>query len=130
MNMRRNLQKCLFGILGLLLSGPALAKVKTEVIEYKEGATVLEGVLSYDDKFKGPRPAVIVVHEWMGLDDYAKRRTTELAEKGYIAFAADIYGKGVRPADMKEAAALSGKFKGDRNLLRARAKAALDTVLL
>lgn len=106
-------------VLGTLICFPALAKLQTKTVEYKQGETVLEGVLSFDDKFKGPRPAVIVIHEWMGLDDYAKMRTKQLAEQGYIAFAADIYGKGVKVADMKQAGELAGKCKGDRALLRA-----------
>jgi len=67
-----------------------------------------------------------VVHEWMGLDDYVKRRADMLAQLGYVAFAADIYGKGVRADSMEEAQRLSGIYKGDRPLMRTRAQAALD----
>lgn len=115
--------------LTLLTGASALAKLQTKTIEYKEGDTVLEGVLYHDDKFKGPRPAVVVVHEWMGLDDYAKTRAKELAAEGYVALAADIYGKGVKVADLKQAGELSGKFKADRPLLRRRVRAAFDTLL-
>src|ERR1043166_3451725 len=104
----------------LALAGVAHAKVKTEVVTYKQGSTVLEGYLAYDDAQTGKRPGVLVVHAWMGLDDNAKKRTEMLAELGYVAFAADIYGKGVRPKDKKEAAEQAGKYKGDRALLRQR----------
>ena len=107
---------------------PASAAVKTEIVEYKDGDQVCEGFLAYDDAAKGKRPGVVVVHEWMGLGDYAKGRATKLAELGYVAFAADIYGKGIRAKDAKEAGALAGKFKGDLPLLRSRAKAAFDTL--
>ena len=107
---------------------PAAAAVKTEVVEYKDGDQVCEGFLAYDDAAKGKRPGVVVVHEWMGLGDYAKGRATKLAELGYVAFAADIYGKGIRAKDAKEAGALAGKYKGDLPLLRSRAKAAFDTL--
>jgi dienelactone hydrolase len=100
----------------------------TEVIEYKHGETVLEGYLAYDDAVKGKRPGVIVVHEWWGLSNYAKMRTEQLAKLGYIAFAIDMYGKGIRAKDPKEAASLSGIYRGDRPLMRARANAGLEVL--
>ncbi len=111
-----------------LMSATAMAKVETKVIEYKEGDVTLEGYLAYDTKFKGPRPGVLVVHEWMGLDGYAKSRTEQLAKLGYIAFAADIFGKGVRPATMDEAAKVSSGYKANPELWRARAVASLATL--
>jgi dienelactone hydrolase len=110
------------------IAARAHAEVKTQTVEYKEGATVLEGYFAYDDAFSGKRPGIIVAHEWMGLNDYAKRRARELAQLGYVAFALDIYGKGVRAKDPKEAGALATKYKSDRALLRARALAAFDTL--
>jgi dienelactone hydrolase len=107
---------------------PASGAVKTEVVEYKDGDQICEGLLAYDDTAKGKQPGVVVVHEWMGLGDYAKGRATKLAELGYVAFAADIYGKGIRAKDAKEAGALAGKYKGDLPLLRSRARAAFDTL--
>jgi dienelactone hydrolase len=86
----------------------------------------LEGFLAYDDSVQGKRPGVLVVHQWFGLTDYEKRRATMLAQLGYVAFCADIYGKGIRPKNVQEAGALSGKYKSDRQLLRARVNAALD----
>src|SRR5262245_18820565 len=86
-----------------VLAGRAEAKVKTKLVEYKQGDAVLEGYLAYDDAAKGKRPGVLVVHAWMGLDDNAKKRAEMLAELGYVAFAADIYGKGVRPKNRDEA---------------------------
>jgi dienelactone hydrolase len=64
----------------------------------------------------------------MGISDDTKKRATEIASLGYVAFAADIYGKGARPKTPQEAGALAGKFKGDRALLRARINAALDVL--
>src|ERR1017187_1649788 len=83
------------------------AALHTETIEYKQGDATLEGYLAYDDAVKGPRPGVLVAHEWMGLNDYAKRRARELAGLGYTAFALDIYGKGIRPKTREEAGALA-----------------------
>ena len=102
------------------LSVPAFAKVKTELITYKDGGTELEGFLAYDDAAKGARPGVLVVHDWTGLQEYTKTRTTQLAEMGYVAFAADIYGKGVRPTESKDCAVQAGTYKNDLPLLRKR----------
>ena len=107
---------------------PAWATLKTLPVEYRQGDTLLEGYWAYDDAFKGKRPGIIVVHEWMGLNNYAKRRADMLAQLGYIAFAADIYGKGIRPQTVADAGAMAGKFKADRVLLRARVKVALDVL--
>ncbi|MFO1422131.1 MAG: dienelactone hydrolase family protein [Candidatus Competibacteraceae bacterium] len=119
-------------LLLLLLSGltPALvqAAIETKTVEYRQGDTRLVGYLAYPKDAKGPLPGVLVVHEWMGLNDYAKRRAEQLAELGYVAFAADIYGDGKIAADVKEAGALSGTYKKDRPLLRARTAAGLATL--
>ena len=105
---------------------PAAAKVKTEVVEYKQGDVVLQGYLSYDESITGKRPAVLVVHDWMGVSDDTKMRAEMLAGLGYVALTADIYGKGVRPKNAQEAQAEAGKYYKDRALWRARAKAGLD----
>ncbi len=97
----------------------------TEKIEYRQGDTVLEGYLAYDASLKGPRPGVLVVHQWKGLTDYEMKRAEMLAKLGYIAFAVDIYGKGVRPTSSQEAGAEAGKYKSNRALLRARVQAGL-----
>jgi dienelactone hydrolase len=111
---------------GLLMSSTVLGALKTQTVEYKQGDAVLEGYLSYDDSFQGKRPGVLVIHEWTGLGDYAKMRADKLAQLGYVAFAADIYGKGVRPKDPKDASAEAGKYYADRALMRSRARAGLD----
>jgi dienelactone hydrolase len=110
----------------LALAAPSFAKVKTELITYKDGSAELEGFLAYDDAVKAPRPGVLVVHDWTGLQEYTKTRTTQLAELGYVAFAADIYGKGVRPTDPKECGVQAGTYKNDLPLLRRRVLLGLD----
>ncbi len=107
----------------------AFAKIKTEVVEYKDGDTVCEGFLAYDDAHDKPRPGVLVVQDWTGVGDYVKGRAQQLAELGYVAFCADIYGKGVRPTDPKDCAAQAGKYKGDRPALRQRVKAGLAQLM-
>ncbi len=113
---------------GLLVSS-AYAKIQSKTIEYKDGDAVLEGYLVYDDASKEKKPGVLVVHEWMGLGAYEKGRAEQLAALGYVAFAADIYGKGIRPKDGKEAGEFAGKYRGnDRKVLRSRVNAALDVL--
>ncbi len=106
----------------------AEAKVRTETVEYRDGDTVLEGYLAYDDAMKGKRPGVVVVHEWWGLNDYAKGRAEELANLGYVAFAIDMYGKGVRAKTAEEAGKLAGIYRADRTLMRRRADAGLEVL--
>lgn len=116
----------LFLMILLIGAGSAEAALKTRVIEYHDGSALLEGYLAYDDSFSGSRPGVLVVHEWRGLNDYTKHRAEQLAGLGYVAFAADMYGKGIYAKDHQEAGKLSGIYRNDRNLMRARAKAGLD----
>jgi dienelactone hydrolase len=89
---------------------------------------VLEGYLTMPANVTAKTPTVIVVHDWMGVGDYVKMRADQLAGLGYIAFAADIYGKATRPKDQKEASEFATKYKDDRKLMRARVQAALDTL--
>jgi len=111
-------------VLGCLWS--ASAEIKTQTVNYRDGDTELEGYLAYGDSIVGKRPAVLVVHQWMGLSDYEKKRCEMLAKLGYVAFAVDVYGKGVRPTSVPEAGAQAGKYKNDRPLLRQRVNAGLD----
>ncbi len=112
----------------LAAAAPARAKLHGETIEYKDGDAVLEGYVAWDDAGAAKKPGVVVVHDWMGLSAETKRRADMLAGLGYVAFAADIYGKGVRPTDMKSAGAEATKWKGDRAKLRRRVRAALDAL--
>jgi dienelactone hydrolase len=113
----------------LLAAQTAQAGLITKTIEYKQGDTVLEGYLAYDDSVKGKRPGVLVIHEWTGVNDYVKKRAEQLARLGYVAFAADIYGKGVRPSTPDAASKEAAKYRGkDRSLIRARAAAGLATL--
>ncbi|HEY1660924.1 MAG TPA: dienelactone hydrolase family protein [Verrucomicrobiae bacterium] len=100
--------------------------IHTETVAYQDGNTTLEGYLAYDDSTTGKRPGVLIVHQWHGLTDYEKMRAQQLAQLGYVAFCADIYGKGVRPQTPQESGAQAGKYKNDRKLLRERVNAGLD----
>jgi len=123
------MSRYLLGVMALgLLVGRADAKLHTETVAYKDGDAVLEGYLVWDDGGAAKKPAVLVVHDWMGISDDTRKRADMLARLGYVAFAADIYGKGAQPKDAAAAGPLAGKWKKDRAALRKRAKAALDLV--
>lgn len=115
-------------VLSLGMTIAAQAALKTQVIDYKDGNTVLEGYLAYDDSFSGKRPGVLIVHEWTGLGTYVKGRAEQLAKLGYVAFAADIYGKGIRPNNPKDAATQAGIYRSNRQLMRERAQAGLSVL--
>jgi len=110
----------------LSIASASMARVVITTVEYKQGDTVCQGYLSYDDSISGRRPAILIVHDWMGVSDYQKMRAEQLATLGYVALAADVYGKGVRPANRDEASAQAGKYYKDRPLYRARVRAGLD----
>jgi len=114
----------------LLLTGVmamnAEAKVELKKVEYKSGDQTFEGVIAMDSAMKGKKPGIVVFHNWMGVTGETESKITELAKLGYVAMAADVYGKGIRPKDAKEAGELATKYKNDRKLLRERASTALD----
>jgi len=120
------MKQLILTLLLLVAASSAEARMVSKTVEYTQGGTVLEGYLAYDDSLKGKAPGVLVVHDWTGLGIFAKLKAERLAAKGYVAFAADIYGKGIRPRAQDAAAREAGKYKADRQLLRARAQAALD----
>ena len=105
------------------------AAVRMETYPYGKGDVRLVGYVAWDDAISGPRPAVLVIHEWWGLNDYARDRAKALASMGYLALAADIYGEGFETKDPAKARELAGKFRGgDRVLLRERVTSALEAL--
>ncbi len=111
----------------ILLAGAALAEVKTESFDYKQGDTTLEGFIAYDDAKTGKLPGVLIFPQWTGPSEHERNVAREMAKLGYVAMVADVYGKGVRPAPPKETGAEMGKYMGNRPLLRSRVKAGFET---
>ncbi len=101
------------------------AEIRTEVVEYKDGDVTLEGfVLGFGEgRQVAGSPCV---HQWTGLTRYEKGRCRQLAELGYVAFAVDVYGKGIRPTAMQDAAKQAGMYKTDRQLYRRRLTVGLE----
>jgi dienelactone hydrolase len=115
------------GILCLILTtSNAMATIVTKDVTYKAGDTSLKGYVAYDDQKQGKLPAVVVVPEWWGNNDYPKRRARMLAELGYVAFAADMYGDGKTTEDAKQAGEWAGAARKDMDALVARFNAAVD----
>ena len=103
------------------------AEIKENVVEYKSGDTICEGLHVVDTAKSGKLPAILIVHQWTGLSDNEKMRARMLAELGYNVFAADIYGKGIRPQP-PEAGKEAGKYKADRKMYRERMLSALEVL--
>jgi dienelactone hydrolase len=117
------------GTLALLLAaGTAAAAVKTKEIEYEHDGTKLKGLLVFDDAGTGKRPGVLVFHEWWGLNDYAKKRAAMLAELGYVAFCADMYGDGKVTEHPKEAGKMAQEVRMNAKVWQGRAQAALKVL--
>ncbi|MGP8051485.1 MAG: dienelactone hydrolase family protein [Desulfobaccales bacterium] len=115
-------------ILALTSGMEVQAAMVTKGVEYQYDGTVFKGFLAYDDALPGRRPGVLVVHEWWGLNDFARQKAEQLAGLGYVALAADMYGHGLVTRDPQEAAKLAGALRGNPALLRARAQAALTAL--
>ena len=109
----------------VVLAGTAHAGVVGKDVEYRHGDVALKGYVAYDDAREGKLPGVLVVHAWRGHGENAQAKARELAQLGYVAFALDMYGKGVYAKDSQEAAKLAGGFYGNRELMRTRAQAGL-----
>jgi dienelactone hydrolase len=96
--------------------------IEAETVAYEHEGLPLEGYLARDIQADERRPAVLVVHDWNGVADNVRMRTQMLARRGYVAFAADLYGAGVRPTG-DAAAAEARKYYDDLPLLRSRVAA-------
>lgn len=115
-------------IVTLMFSFNAGAALKTKTVEYDHKGKKMEGFLAWDSSAKGKRPGVLIVHEWKGIGDHVRDSAKKLAKMGYIAFAADIYGKDIRPKTNEEASKISSKYKSNRKLLRQRVNRGLDVL--
>ena len=107
-------------------------KLKTESVTYSpadnKDSLVMDGYIAWDENIEGKRPAVLVVHEWWGMNDYIKRRVRELAGLGYLAMGVDFYGNGKRADNPTDAGNLAGAFYKDPLMAQARFDAALNVI--
>ncbi|MCX7420812.1 MAG: dienelactone hydrolase family protein [Planctomycetia bacterium] len=115
-------------VLILITSLSAQAAVQTKMVTYKHGDLECRGFLAWDDAVQGTRPGVLVVHEWWGLDEYARQRATQLAKLGYVAFAADMYGEGKTADHPDNARQMATTVRMNVENWRKRATVALDVL--
>jgi len=102
--------------------------IQTRLIEYRHGDVLLEGFFAWDDSAPGQRPAVAIVHAWGGRGEFEEQKAVKLAEQGYVGFALDMYGKGVRGNDPEENERLMTPFMQDRVLLQERMAKGIATL--
>ena len=115
-----------FALLATSLS--ANAAPRAEKVSWKDGGKDFDGYLVWDDASKAPRPGLVMVPNWYGVNDAAVAKAKTLAGKDYVILLADVYGRGVRPKNSDEAGKASGAASSDPKALRAHAAAALATL--
>lgn len=117
----------LAGLVGLIgIKNPATADVVAYPLVYDIDDQPFEGYVARNEGFGDDQPVVLLVHDWDGLNRYEKMRANMLSTQGYTVLALDLYGQGVRPENVAESQAESGKLYGDRQLMRERLQAGLE----
>jgi dienelactone hydrolase len=112
---------CVIGLTAI----SAQADIVAESVVYEIDGQPYEGYFALNEGFGDAQPIVLLIHDWNGIDEYEQRRVQMLAERGYAAFAADLYGQGVRPETPAQSQAESGKLYSDRATMRQRLTASL-----
>jgi dienelactone hydrolase len=131
--LKEGVMKKLFVVLAVLFLASAWADlasakptIEGKTVTYRADGVVMKGYLAYDTDIQGPRPGVLVVHEWWGLNDYARKRARMLAEMGYTALAVDMYGEGKQAKHPDEAGKFASELMKNFDTAKARFTAALD----
>lgn len=130
---RREIMAARLWLTGILIASligavSARAEVVGREVEYRSGETILKGYLAEDTAMQGKRPAVLVVHEWWGQNDYARNRARMLAGLGYVALAVDMFGDGKTAAHPDDAGKFAGEVMKNKTMGEARFNAAIDLV--
>lgn len=118
-------------VLLVILTGASSAgfcEILTRTVSYEHDGQSLEGFMAWDDEVEGRRPGVLVVHEWWGLNDYAKKRAKKIAALGYNAFALDMYGRGMVTHHPDKASEWSKRVTGNIELWQNRAMTGLEVL--
>ena len=102
--------------------------IQTKQIEYRDGDILLEAYMAYDDSSSDQRPGVLISHAWGGRGEYEESKAERLAELGYVGFALDLYGKGVKGSNPKQNSALMQPLLDDREMLQRRMQLALGVI--
>jgi dienelactone hydrolase len=93
-------------------------------VAYEFNGEALEGLLIYAEGHTAPRPGLVVVPNWLGINEASARKAIRVAGSRYVVFLADMYGKDVRPENADEAQVVSFQLRSNRPELRGRALAA------
>ena len=102
--------------------------MQTRDIDYCDQAVNLRGYLAWDETAPARRPGVLVFHEGLGLGEFAMARARMLADLGYVALAADMFGDRRQARNAEEGGELLGGLRHEPELVRARGRAALATL--
>jgi dienelactone hydrolase len=113
-------------LLSVLFALQSLAEIKGEEVSYTSDGVTLKGYLAYNDAMTEKHPGILVVHEWWGHNEYARRRARMLAELGYTALAVDMYGEGKQAAHPEDAAKFAGEVMKNMEVAKARFLAAIE----
>ncbi|HHO46964.1 MAG TPA: dienelactone hydrolase family protein [Desulfobacteraceae bacterium] len=116
----------LFLFLFMIFCSTASAALQTREVSYSSGGTEMKGYLAYDDAVDARRPAILVVHEWWGINDYARKRAEMLAGLGYTALAVDMYGEGRTAAHPEDAGKFAAEIRGNLPVAKERFSAAIE----
>lgn len=120
------MKRFLWVMLCCFVGATAEAAVQGREVSYQADGVTLKGYIAYDDAFKGKRPAVLVVHEWWGHNEYARRRARMLAELGYTALAVDMYGDGKQASHPDDAGKFAAEVSKNMPVARARFEAGME----
>lgn len=120
--------RLVLALCGLLLGSSVLAAVQTRDVVYEGGGVSMKGMIAWDDSLRAKRPAVLVVHEWWGHNDYTRERARQLAAQGYVAMSVDMYGDGKIAAHPQDAMAFMQAATQDTEQTAARFEAALNVL--
>ena len=122
------MSKTILALVLASLSGLVQAAIITKAVPYEIDGEPYEGVLIYDDAISEPRPGLLMVPNWMGVNEPSTKKAARAASDKYVVFMADLYGKAIRPSNPDEAKAAATALRSDRPLMRKRTQAALDVL--
>ncbi len=119
------MKKFLILVVSMFAAASAFAAVQGKEVSYSANGTTLKGYIAYDDQVQGKRPGILVVHEWWGQNEYARKRARMFAGQGYTALALDMYGDGKQAHHPDDAQKFSSEVSSNAALAKARFDAAL-----
>lgn len=126
--MRNTFVASLVAFSSLLFAAMAAATPIAKPVVWGHKDVEFAGYLIYDDYSTALRPGLIMVPNWMGVNDAAVEKAKVIAGRDYVILLVDVYGKGQRPKDAEQAGAMAAALYADRTLLRGRVIAAVEAL--